>query len=201
MKFKEASTPFKQAGVTMVELIITMAIAGILMAMGVSSYKYVTKSNRAAGEINALLGDLQFSRYEAVKEGLSVTICPAASTSATTCDTGNTNWSEGWIVLSNALSGTTGTANVLRRQVAFSSLSSANPLTADTLTSTVSNVIFNREGFATGLGGVITFTLHDSLSTMSYTRCLMLGVSGVMQTGVASAMFSPAQKILGYTCA
>jgi type IV fimbrial biogenesis protein FimT len=195
MKPKEASTRFTQAGVTMVELIITMAIAGILLAMGVSSYKYVTKSNRAAGEINSLLGDMQFARYEAVKEGLPVTVCPAASNAAIACDTGNTGWQEGWIVLSNALSGTTGTANVLRRQLPFTSFNST-----DTLTSTVSNVIFNREGFATGLGAVITFSLHDNLSTMSYTRCMMLGVSGVMQTGLASATYSPAQTILGSTC-
>ena len=67
----------------MVELIITMTIAGIVLTMGVSGYRYVTRSNRASSEINALLGDMQFARYEAVKEGEAVTICPA-SASATT---------------------------------------------------------------------------------------------------------------------
>jgi type IV fimbrial biogenesis protein FimT len=183
----------------MVELIITMTIAGILLAMGVSSYRYVTRSNRSSSEINALLGDMQFARYEAVKEGLPVTVCPAATISATTCDT-TTHWAEGWIVLSNALSGTTGTANVLRRQLPFSSFNST-----DTLTSPVASVIFNREGFATGLTGggltgTIVFSLHDSTNTLGYTRCLMLGVSGVMQTGLASAMSSPALLVLGQTC-
>jgi type IV fimbrial biogenesis protein FimT len=179
----------------MVELIITMTIAGILLAVGVSSYKYVTNANRASGEINALLGDMQFARYEAVKEGLPVTICPAATNAATICDA-STNWHEGWIVLSNVLSGTSGTANVLRRQLPFSSFHSTDTLT----TATTQSVIFNREGFAIGLGGVIAFTLHDSLTTASYTRCLVLGVSGVMQTGPASATFSPARQILGITC-
>jgi hypothetical protein len=69
----------------------------------------------------------------------------------------------------------------------------------------VSSVIFNREGFATGLTGggltgTIVFTLHDSAVTQSYTRCLMLGVSGVMQTSLASAMSSPAVLVLGQTC-
>jgi type IV fimbrial biogenesis protein FimT len=190
-----ACTRFAQTGVTMVEMIITMTIAGILLAMGVSGYKYVTNANRASSEINALLGDMQFARYEAVKEGLPVTICPAASNAATTCDA-STNWHEGWIVLSNALSGTSGTANVLRRQLPFLSFHSTDTLT----TVTTQSVIFNREGFASGLGGVIAFTLHDSLSTVSYTRCLMLGVSGVMQTGPASATYSPARQILGTTC-
>jgi type IV fimbrial biogenesis protein FimT len=204
MNSQAARTRSRQSGVTMVELIITMTIAGILLAMGVSGYKYVTKSNRSSSEINALLGDMQFARYEAVKEGLPVTICPAASASATACNV-TTTWSGGWIVLSNSLSGTTGTANVLRRQLPFSSLTSNIASTDDTLTSTVSSVIFNREGFATGLAGggltgTIVFTLHDSTSTLSYTRCLMLGVSGVMQTSLASAMSSPAVQVLGQTC-
>jgi len=196
MNCKSSHTRLRQAGVTMVELVITMGIAGILLAMGVSSYKYVIKSNRASSEINALLGDMQFARYEAVKEGLNVTICPAASNTATTCNATST-WSGGWIVLSNALSGTTGTANVLRRQLPFSSFHSTDTLSSPAATQ---SVVFNREGFASGLGSVIAFTLHDSASTVSYTRCLMLGVSGVMQTGLASATFSPARQILGTTC-
>jgi type IV fimbrial biogenesis protein FimT len=183
----------------LVELIITMTIAGLLLAMGVSGYRYVTKSNRSSSEITALLGDMQFARYEAVKEGVPVTICPAASITATTCSA-TTAWSGGWVVLSNALSGTSGRADVLRRQLPFSSFSSS-----DTLTTSVTSVVFNREGFATslagaGLTGTVVFTLHDSTSTMSYTRCLMLGVSGVMQTGMASTLNSPAMEILGQTC-
>jgi len=194
MSLQAAQSRSGHAGVTMVELIITMTIAGILLTMGVSGYRYVTRSNRASGEINALLGDMQFARYEAVKEGEPVRICPAASASATTCST-TTSWSGGWMVLSNALSGSSGTANVLRRQLPFSSFSST-----DTLTTTVTSVDFDREGYAMGLAGTgglngtVVFSLHDATSTTSYTRCLMLGVAGVMQTGMASA------TILGKNC-
>ena len=198
MNLKAAPSRSRQSGFTMVELIITMTIAGILLVMGVSSYKYVTKANRASGEINALLGDMQFARYEAVKEGLPVTICPATSASSAACNSTST-WSNGWIVLSNALSGTSGTANVLRRQLPFSSFSSNDTLTTSASAAN-SAVVFNREGFASSLTGVVTFTLHDSLSTASFTRCLMLGLSGVMQTGLASSTYSSAVQILGQTC-
>ncbi len=190
-----ASPRFKQSGVTMVELIITMTIAGILLGMGVSSYRYVTRSNRASGEINALLGDMQFARYEAVKEGLNVQICPAASATATTCNPTNT-WSNGWIVLSNALSGNGGVATVLRRQLPFSQFSST-----DTLTSPTANqiVTFNREGFASGLTTpVAVFSLHDSTNTASYTRCLILGQSGALQT--AQATSQTGQTYMTATC-
>jgi type IV fimbrial biogenesis protein FimT len=199
MNLKGAPCRSRQTGVTLVELLITMTIAGILLGMGVSGYKYVTKANRASSEINALLGDMQFARYEAVKEGLPVKICPAATISSTTCDA-NQTWSEGWIVLSNALSGTTGTANVLRRQLPFSSFHSTDTLSTSASAAN-STVTFNREGFASGLPATgVVFSLHDSSSTASYTRCLVLGMSGVMQTGLASSQYSPAVQIFGQTC-
>jgi type IV fimbrial biogenesis protein FimT len=180
----------RQSGVTMVEMIVTMTIAGILLGMGVSSYKYVTKSNRSSGEINALLGDMQFARYEAVKEGLNVKICPTSSASTTTCLASST-WSNGWIVLSNAGSGTAGTSIVLRRQLPFSSFNSTDTLTSPNANQTVT---FNREGFATGLTAVAVFSLHDSTNSASFTRCLMLGISGALATAQGG------QTVLGSAC-
>ncbi|HEY1314341.1 MAG TPA: GspH/FimT family pseudopilin [Steroidobacteraceae bacterium] len=178
--------PQRQLGVTLVELMIVIAIATILMAIGVPSYRYVTKSNRVSGEINALLGDLTFARYEAVKEGLPVEVCPAAAT-ATTC-TASTTWSSGWIVLSNAAA-TGGTAVVLRRQLPFSNFNSTDTLT----TVTAQSVTFNREGFATA-GAIVNFSLHDATDTSSYTRCLVVNVAGELATGLSG------QTILTATC-
>lgn len=179
--------PRLQSGVTLVELLVVISITTILTAIGVPSYKYVTNSNRVSAEINALLGDMTFARYEAVKEGLPVTVCPATS-AATTC-TATTTWSSGWIVLSNAAV-TGGTAQVLRRQLPFSEFNSTDTLT----TTTVETVVFNREGFASGVTGVVNFSLHNSTNITSYTRCLMLGISGVMATGLSGA------TVLGTTC-
>jgi type IV fimbrial biogenesis protein FimT len=192
MSCKATPSSFRQSGVTLVELIVTMAIAGILLSIGVSSYRYITRSNRSAGEINALLGDMTFARYEAVKEGLPVRICPASSASATTCDA-NPAWSEGWIVLANAASATG--AIVLRRQLPFSSFSSTDTLTGPTTNEVIT---FNREGFATGLNAVVVFSLHDFTVTASYTRCLMLGASGVLQTALATSQSG--QTVMGQNC-
>jgi type IV fimbrial biogenesis protein FimT len=183
-----------QSGVTLVELLVVITIAAILMSIGVPSYKYVTTSNRVSNEINGLLGDMQFARYEAVKEGLTVQICPAAtftppSPPPTTCTASN-NWSTGWIVLSNAAA-TNGTSIVLRRQPPFSSSNSLDVLTNNAGTAPLS---FNREGFASGLGAVDVFSLHDPNSISSYTRCLMVGVSGVLSTALNNV------QVLGQTC-
>jgi type IV fimbrial biogenesis protein FimT len=177
----------RQFGVTLIELLMVIALAAILMAIGVPSYRYVTKSNRSSGEINSLLTDLQFARYEAVKEGLNVTVCPAGA-GVIAC-AGGTSWSGGWIVLSNP-GATGGTAAVLRRQLPFTSFNST-----DTLTSSVTgSVLFNREGFASGLASPTKYTLTDTSSTSAYTRCLILGQSGLMATALSG-------KVLwGVTC-
>src|ERR1700677_1609484 len=86
------------AGFTLVEVVITMAVAAILLTIAVPSFRYVTNSNRIAGELNGLVGDLQFARAEAIKEGRTVTVC--VSTDGNTC-ANTTAWQSGWIVFSD----------------------------------------------------------------------------------------------------
>jgi type IV fimbrial biogenesis protein FimT len=178
-----------QSGFSLIELMMAITMGGIIMALGVSSYKYVTNANRVSGEINALLGDMQFARYEAVKEGLTVQICPTAA-GGTTC-TATATWSGGWVVLSNAAA-TSGTSLVLRRQLPFSSFSSSDTLTNNAGTAPIS---FNREGYAVAIASPSDmFSLHDPSSITSYTRCLMVGTSGVLSTAQYNA------TVLGSTC-
>ena len=160
-----------QSGFTLVELLITITIATILMSIGIPSYKYVTTSNRVSGEINALLADMQFARYEAVKEGLTTKICPTTA-GGTTCSATATWSSGGWIVLSGA-------GLVLRQQLPFSSFNSSDVLTNKAGSTAIT---FNREGYALNLGAIDVFSLHDPNNIPSYTRCLMLGTSGFLTT-------------------
>ena len=168
----------RQKGFTLTEMMVVSAIVAILLAVGVPSYRYVGNQNRMSGEINSLVGDLQFARSEALREGQPVTAC--VSTSGTGC-TGGTTWSRGWIVYSNPTSAGNplALANVLRVKTAFSV-----PTVADTMTAGngVSSVTFNREGFATTAAGfnTTTFTLTEQTGNNAYTRCLLLGPVGTL---------------------
>jgi type IV fimbrial biogenesis protein FimT len=159
----------RSAGFTMIELMMTIAIATIVMTLAIPSFRYITNANRIAGEINGLLGDMQFARAEAIKEGQGVTVC--VSTDHTTCAANDTDWEHGWIVISSLAS-----VGVLRVQSPFSSTDTFESLTLSTVT-------FNREGYAGGIanGGTV-ITLHDSTSTSAWTRCLSLTFSGQMTT-------------------
>src|ERR1700761_9482969 len=86
------------AGFTLIEMLMTIAIAAILMGIAIPSFRYVTNANRIASELNGLLGDLQLARAEAIKEGRTVTVCQ--SNDGTSC-TNSTTWQNGWIVFSD----------------------------------------------------------------------------------------------------
>ena len=80
-----------QKGFTLTEMMVVTAIVAILFAIAIPSYKYLTTSYRMSAEINNLVGDLQYARGEALKEGTPVTVC--VSSDGATC-TGGNNW--GW---------------------------------------------------------------------------------------------------------
>ena len=65
----------RQKGFTLTELIVVSAIVAILLGIAIPSYRYISTSYRMSAEVNGLLGDLQFARSEALKEGNGVTAC------------------------------------------------------------------------------------------------------------------------------
>src|SRR5271156_4888263 len=118
-----------QTGFTLIELLMTIAIAAIVATIGIPSFQYVTNSNRVSSEVNGLLGDLQFARAEAIKEGQNVTVC--MSKGGATCDTTGAAWQSGWIVYSNP----TGTGSNTTTPAAGSILRVQNTFTStDTFT-------------------------------------------------------------------
>jgi len=159
----------------MVEMTVVVSIVAMLLAIGAPSYRYVTTANRVAGEINGLVGDMQFARAEAIKQGLPVSVC--SSTNGTSCS-GSSTWTQGWIVFSDSgvIGSIDGNDLVLRVQP---KLSGADTLNAD---NTISIVTFNREGFARNLPGTINISLHDKTSNSSYTRCLNMTIVGALST-------------------
>ena len=161
-------------GVTLVEILVVMGIVGILMAIGVPSYKYVTNANRISAEINGLLGDLQFARSEAIKEGQTVSVC--VSNDQSTCmGATTTTWEKGWIVFSDPNGNGTVDAGdlLLRAQATFKG--------SDTFgaNNSIGAITFNREGFASVTNGTL-ITLHASPAAQGSTRCLSVTLVGLI---------------------
>ena len=86
-------------GFSLIELMITVALAAIVLAMGVPAFGDLVQDNRMATLINDLVTDLNLARSEAIKQAVPLTICKR-NTAGTNCNNAG-NWSDGWIVFSD----------------------------------------------------------------------------------------------------
>ncbi|HUL65847.1 MAG TPA: GspH/FimT family pseudopilin [Burkholderiaceae bacterium] len=160
-------------GLTLVELLVTITILSVLVSAAVPSFTYALAGYRVSGQINGWLGDLQYTRAEAIKRGQTVTIC--ISSDGATCVTGSSSWQQGWMVFADANGNALVDAGeaVLRKQAA---LNGNNTFVAD---NSVRSITFNRDGFAAGLpAGNVTLTLHDSTGQSGLTRCVAVTTVG-----------------------
>lgn len=80
-------------GFTLIELMITLAIAAIVLAIAVPSFKTTILNNKSVALGDEFAQALNFARSEAVKTKKRVSIC--ASSDGATCTGG---WSDGFIV-------------------------------------------------------------------------------------------------------
>ena len=98
----------KKRGFTLVELLVVLAITGILLAIVVPSYAFFVNTNRLAAVTNGLVSAIQLARSEAVKRGTRVTVCKSGNAMDATpsCDV-EAAWQHGWLVFVDG--GTPGT--------------------------------------------------------------------------------------------
>mgnify|MGYP001545470630 CR=1 FL=1 len=84
---------------TLVELLITIVVLSILLALGVPGLQDFIKNNRVTAQANDLVVAVQLARSEAVKRGTRGVIC-AKKVDKDEC-TDSDDWSTGWIVYSD----------------------------------------------------------------------------------------------------
>ncbi|HNP37135.1 MAG TPA: GspH/FimT family pseudopilin [Woeseiaceae bacterium] len=80
------------------ELLVTLAVASILLAVGVPSFSSVFASNRQHAEINALFHAIHVARKESIMRKRVVSLCP--SVDGKQCNPGR-DWSSGWLMFDN----------------------------------------------------------------------------------------------------
>ncbi|HEY1891780.1 MAG TPA: GspH/FimT family pseudopilin [Steroidobacteraceae bacterium] len=166
----------RQAGITLIELLTVLVIVVILISIGMPSYRYVTTSNRVATESDALLGDLQYARAEAIREGQQVTVCVSSNGSSCDAATLPPAWQEGWIIFSNPNNVTTVDAAdpLMRADKGFS----GNGDTFQSSNNTYA-INFSGNGFANLGVASMLITLHNSTAASQYTRCVLISQVGM----------------------
>lgn len=84
-----------QRGVTMMELMITLAIVAILAALAAPSFSNFVADVRQSSVMGELASDLHLARSESIKRNALVKVCPLAA--GNTCG-GGSDWGVGWLI-------------------------------------------------------------------------------------------------------
>lgn len=100
----ESVMRIRVAGFTLIELMVTVAIAAILLLIAVPSFRDTIARSRVASGSSSLSVAFNTAKSEAVKRGRNVTICKSANITANppTCVTAG-DWSQGWVILDPSL--------------------------------------------------------------------------------------------------
>lgn len=150
--------PRHQQGFTLIELMITIVILGITLAVGLPGLNNLREGVALNSSANQLVGSLAFARSEAAFRVTLITICHSAN--GETCGGGSgSGWDKGWIVKNEA-------DDTVYRVVDSS--------TNDVLIAGIDEITFDNEGQKTTQLGVATaanvdLTLQNSAKTSSRT--------------------------------
>jgi len=164
------------SGFTLLELMVGVAVAAILLTIGIPSFTSSVKQNQAMTDANSLSRLLTLARSEALARGQTVTLC--VSSDGSSCDTASgASWTEGYLLYYTPAGSTT--AATLKTEVPFSKGSTISATSAF-----AKALSFNGAGsagtldtsnhFAAATG---TFTVLPN-SQPKYTRCVTVYTSG-----------------------
>ncbi len=81
-------------GFTLVELMITLAIAAILMGVAAPSFNDMLQNNRISTQANQFIAAMNLARSEAIKRGVNIDV-------TATSPSGTNEWGGGWSVAVN----------------------------------------------------------------------------------------------------
>ena len=87
------------SGLTLIELMVTIAIAAILAGLAAPSFREMIVANSIKSHASAMLSSLLLARGEALKRNGRVVLCKSADGAACTLSGG---WEQGWIVFADA---------------------------------------------------------------------------------------------------
>jgi type IV fimbrial biogenesis protein FimT len=92
---KQAEMMRKITGFTLIELMVTLAVAAIALGIAIPSFNQTMRNNSSNALGNEFSTALNYARSEAIKRAKRVSIC--ASSNGTSCLAAN-NWKQGWLV-------------------------------------------------------------------------------------------------------
>ena len=88
--------PVYASGFTLIELMVTIAIIGLVALFGIPAFGDFVLNNRLRGQTSDFIGQLTHARSEAMRTATRVTVCPGTSSGCS-----GTQWENGWVVFND----------------------------------------------------------------------------------------------------
>ncbi|BBB27728.1 GspH/FimT family pseudopilin [Amphritea japonica] len=122
----------KQRGFTLIELMVVLAVAGILAGVVAPGFQEMIRNNRITADVNHFVAASHAARSEALKTGVPVILQPIAN-----------NWNNGWTVDETVSGGV--------------NLMTFNKSSDIAINSALANIRYNSRGMTTTGNGVLQF--------------------------------------------
>ncbi len=87
---------FKQNGFTLLEMMIVVAMMGVISAIAFPAFRSMLITNEVVDTANQMQMSLKLARSEAIVNGKDAYVC--SSTDGATCSNADGNWNRGWLV-------------------------------------------------------------------------------------------------------
>ena len=169
--------PSRSQGFTLVELMVTLIVGMVFLALAIPSMGWFVNNNRVAGLSNDFTKAVTMARSESLKRGIPVSIC--SSTDQATC-AASTDWSTGWIVFTDN-SGTAGTLDNTDALIYIQDALKGNI----TFNTTVNSVQYNTTG-SLATASNITFSLTPQNCSSNQKRDITIRPQGYSTVAKAS---------------
>lgn len=144
------------SGFTLVELMVTLAIAAILASIAAPSFQGMLVGQRVQAASSDLLSHLMLARSEAIKQNRSITLLSPSGEEA---------WHGGWRIFP-----TDAVTALVKAQNAYASI---------VITAAVDSVTYNRDGRVKGNQPVLFTVTGGSLANQTQARCIRVTVTGM----------------------
>lgn len=167
----------KCAGFTLIELMVAILLLVITMTVAIPSMQSTIQNNRVVALTNDLVSSLNLARSEAIKRGVSVSVCPAANASFNSC--GN-DWNNGWLIFVNPDENNVFANNADEPLLRVHQVQGQG--VGVTSSPAVTTATYNNAGFAAAGTGNLNFSLTASGCTGNHSRNVNISLTGRITT-------------------